>query len=42
MFRKEIADRTFILPVKEYPEGVYLLRIETGKGVVSRRVVVMR
>jgi hypothetical protein len=42
MFRKEITDRNFILPVKEYPEGVYLLRVETEKEVASRKVILMR
>jgi hypothetical protein len=42
IFRKEIADRNLVLPMKEYPEGVYLLRVETGSGVVFRKVIVMR
>ena len=42
IFRKEIDDRNYILPVMDFPEGVYLLRIETGKGMVARKVVVMR
>jgi len=42
VFRKEIANRTYILSVEEYPEGVYLLRVETGSGVVFRKVIVMR
>jgi hypothetical protein len=42
LFRKGIGEKTYILPVNEYPEGVYLLRVETGREVVSRKVIIMR
>jgi hypothetical protein len=39
---KEINSNSFTLPVADYPPGIYLLRVETAKGVVSKKVVIMR
>jgi hypothetical protein len=42
IWEKEINTGSCIIPVADYPEGVYLLRAETGKGVISRKVILMR
>jgi hypothetical protein len=42
IFRKEPDEKSFDLSVRDYPEGVYLLRAETSGGIVSRKIVVMR
>jgi len=42
MFRIEMTDRNYTMPIADYPEGMYLLRVETGAGLVSKKVVIMR
>jgi hypothetical protein len=41
MLKKKVDDRQVEIPVAAYPAGVYMVRVETGKEVVSRKVMVV-
>jgi len=41
MLKKKVDDLKVEIPVSDFPAGVYMIRIETGKEVVSRKVMVV-
>jgi hypothetical protein len=41
ILKKKVDERRFEIPVSAYPAGVYMIRAETGKETVSRKVVVI-
>jgi photosystem II stability/assembly factor-like uncharacterized protein len=41
MLKKKVDDRQFEIPVTAYPAGVYMIRVETDKQVISRKVLVI-
>jgi hypothetical protein len=41
ILKKQVDERQFEIPVRDYPAGVYMIRVETGKETISRKVLVI-
>jgi hypothetical protein len=41
MLKKKLHERQVEIAVKDYPAGVYMMRVETDKERISRKVVVI-
>jgi hypothetical protein len=41
MLKMKFDERQVEIPIAGYPAGVYMIRVETGKDVISRKIVVM-
>jgi hypothetical protein len=41
MLKKKVDDKQFEMPVAAYPAGVYMIRVETDREVVSKKVMVV-
>jgi len=41
MLKKKVDERQVEITVRDYPAGVYMIRVETGKEMISRKVLVM-
>ena len=41
MLKKKVDERQLEIPVSAYPAGVYMIRVEAGKEVVSKKVMVV-
>lgn len=41
MLQKKVDERQVEITVRDYPAGVYMIRVETGKEMISRKVLVM-
>lgn len=41
MLNMKVDDKQFEIPVATYPAGVYMIRVEKGKEMISRKIVVM-
>lgn len=39
--RKKVDDRHYEIPVSGYPSGIYMVRVETGKQTVSRKILII-
>jgi hypothetical protein len=41
ILKKKVDDRQFEIPVSDYPAGVYMIRVDTGGRVISKKVMVV-
>jgi hypothetical protein len=41
ILKKKVDENQFEIPVADYPSGVYMIKVETGKEVISKKVMVV-